>query len=147
MVCSDYWHDRFWWLVLILKVLVALVLWRGMFLFLPLNRGRIAGRPEWPRMYGPLPVGTEVCEKGGELIRPNYTLGKFAVLEETINSLVLTLQVLVCSQLSPVLPLGGCLSMWVVAHCCCCHVLFPPVCSCFLHCTAVVPRELIVCCF
>jgi len=29
------------------------------------------------------------CEKGGELIRPNYTLRKFAVLEETINSLVL----------------------------------------------------------
>ena len=27
----------------------------------------------------------DVCEKGGELIRPNYTLGKFAVLEETIT--------------------------------------------------------------
>jgi len=35
----------------------------------------------------------DVCEKGGELIRPNYTLGKFAVLEENLNSLVLTLRV------------------------------------------------------
>jgi len=32
----------------------------------------------------------DVCEKGGELIRPNYTLGKYAVLKETINSPVLT---------------------------------------------------------
>jgi len=32
----------------------------------------------------------DVCEKGGELIRPNYTLENFAVLEENINSLVLT---------------------------------------------------------
>jgi hypothetical protein len=59
----------------------------------------------------------DVCEKGGELIRSNYTLGKFAVLEETINSLVLTLPLLVCSQLALALPLGGCISMWVVAHC------------------------------
>jgi len=28
----------------------------------------------------------------------------------------LTLRVLVCSQLVPVLPLGGCISMWLVAH-------------------------------
>ena len=43
-------------------------------------------------MYGPLPVGTEMCvrEKGGELIRPNYTLENFVVFEENINSLVLT---------------------------------------------------------
>jgi len=33
-------------------------------------------------------------------------MGKFAVLEENINSLVLTLQVLVCSQITPGLPLG-----------------------------------------
>ena len=26
-------------------------------------------------------------------------------------------------------------------HCCCCLVLFLTVCSCFLHCTAVVHRE------
>jgi len=58
----------------------------------------------------------DVCEKDGELIRPHYTLGKFAILEETINSLVFTLRVLVCSQLAPVLPLGGHMSMWVVAH-------------------------------
>ena len=32
----------------------------------------------------------DVCEKGGELIRPNYTLENFAVLGENINSLVLT---------------------------------------------------------
>ena len=79
-----------------LKVLGALVLWRGMFLFLPLNWGRIAGRPEWPWMYGPL----------------------------------LTIQVLVCSQLPPVLPLGGCMSMWVVAH-------FVVAVYCFSLCIAV----------
>jgi len=28
----------------------------------------------------------------------------------------LTLLMLVCSQLVPVLPLGGCISMWLVAH-------------------------------
>ena len=33
-----------------------------------------------------------------------------------MNSLVLTLRVLVCSHFVPVLPLGGCISMWVVAH-------------------------------
>jgi hypothetical protein len=71
-----------WWVVSSLKVLGALVLWRGVFLFLPLNCGRVAGRPDWPWMYGPL----------------------------------LTLRVSVCSQLAPVLPLGGCMSMWVVAH-------------------------------
>jgi len=59
-------------------------------------------------MYCPLPVGTE---KAGELIRPNYTFVKFAVLEETVNSLVLMFRVLVCSQLAPVVPLGGCMSM------------------------------------
>jgi len=32
----------------------------------------------------------DVCEKGGELIRPNYTLENFAVLEVNITSLVLT---------------------------------------------------------
>jgi len=37
-----------------------------------------------------------VCEKGGELIRPNYTLENFAVLEENINSLVLTYALGVC---------------------------------------------------
>ena len=58
----------------------------------------------------------DVCETGGELIRHNYTLRKFAVLEETINRLELTLRVLVCFQLAPVLPLGGRMSMWVVAH-------------------------------
>ena len=30
----------------------------------------------------------DVCEKGGELIRPNYTLENFVVLGENINSLV-----------------------------------------------------------
>jgi len=34
----------------------------------------------------------------------------------TLDVRSLALQVLVCSQLTPVLPLGGCISMWVVAH-------------------------------
>ena len=37
-----------------------------------------------------------MCEKGGELIWPNYTLENFAVLEENINSLVLTYAPGVC---------------------------------------------------
>jgi len=34
----------------------------------------------------------------------------------TLDVRSLAFQVLVCSQLAPVLPLGGCMSMWVVAH-------------------------------
>jgi len=33
-----------------------------------------------------------------------------------LDSWFLALRVLVCSQLFPVLPLGGCMSMWMVAH-------------------------------
>jgi len=48
-------------------------------------------------MYSPFACGDRgVCEKGGELIRPNYTLENFAVLEENINSLVLTYALGVC---------------------------------------------------
>ena len=54
---------------------------------------------------------------------------------------LLTLRVLVCSQLAPVLPLGA--HMGGGTHCCY-RVLFPPVYSCFLHCAAIVHRETFV---
>ena len=37
-----------------------------------------------------------MCEKGGELIQPNYTLENFSVLKENINSLVLIYALGVC---------------------------------------------------
>ena len=122
---------------------VPLVLRTGVFLFLPLNWGRVVGRPEWPWVYGPLPVGTDVCEKGGELIRPNYT-GKFAVLGN-INSLVLTY----APGVSVFPARSGFTPGWVYVHVgggthCCCRVLFLTVCSCILHCTAIVHRETLV---
>ena len=86
----------------------------------------------------------DVCEKGGELIRPNYTLG-FAVLEETINSLVLTY----APGVSVFPARSGFTPGWMYVHvsgdthCCCCHVLFLTVCSCVLHCTAIVHRQTI----
>jgi hypothetical protein len=85
----------------------------------------------------------DVCEKGGELIRPNYTLGKFAVLEETINSLVRTYApgVSVFPARSGFTPGLVYVRVGGGTHCCCCHVLFLAVCSCFLHCTALVHRE------
>ena len=48
-----------------------------------------------------------MCEKGGELIRPNYTLEKFAVFEENINGLVLIPRVCVCSKFASVFPWVG----------------------------------------
>jgi len=45
---------------------------------------------------------------------------------------LLMLRVLVCSQLAPVLPLGGCMSMWVVAH-----VVVAVAVYCFSLCVAV----------
>jgi hypothetical protein len=74
-----------------LEFLGSLVLGRGVFPFLPLNWGRVVGRPKnnlgcMVPAYG----DRDVCEKGGELIWPNYTLENFAVLEENVNSLVLT---------------------------------------------------------
>ena len=84
----------------------------------------------------------DVWEKGGELIRPNYTLENFTVLEETINSLVLTYApgVSVFPARSSFTP------GWVYVHVgggtrCCCRVPFLTVCSCFLLCTATVHRE------
>jgi len=53
-----------------------------------------------------------MCEKGGELIRPNYTFVKFAVFEENIKSLVLTYSSGVCVfQVHFGFPLGGFMSM------------------------------------
>jgi len=46
--------------------------------------------PEWPWMYGPLPVGDrDGYEKCGKLIRPNYALENL-LYWRNINSLVLT---------------------------------------------------------
>jgi len=65
-----------------------------------------------------------VCEKGGELIRPNYA-GKFTVLEENINSLVLPY----APGVSVFSARSGFTPGWVYVHvgggtpCCCCRVL------------------------
>jgi len=85
-----------------------------------------------------------VCEKGGELIRPNYT-GKL-LYWGNINSLVLTY----APGISVLPARSGFTPGWVYVHvgggthCCCCRVLFLTVCSCFLHRTAIVHRETLV---
>jgi len=53
-----------------------------------------------------------MCEKGGELKRPNYALENFAVFEENINSLVLTYTSGVCVFPARFgFPLGVCMPM------------------------------------
>jgi len=58
-----------------------------------------------------------------------------------VRSLAYALGVSVFPACSSFIP--GCVYVHVGCgtHCCCCHVLFLTVCSCFLHCTAIVHCE------